>query len=345
MPGSSEKPVKFGLSFASKALPELVEWVRASEKGGFDIVGVVDSQSLFQDTWIASTLTALNTSRIRFGPRATNPITRHPAVTAAAIASVDDLAPGRAFLSIASGDSAVLNLGLKPARLDDFREYVVTVKTLLERGEATYRGQPVRLAWTGPRRIPVYIAASGPKTLRLAGEIADGVIIASGVAPEVIRACEAEISAGAAKSGRTLADLDVWWFPTCNVASSREQALYDLRTGLAGLAHMTFMGTLEGKAVPVELEGRVRELARRYATDQHGRPSADNPNAQLVDELGLREYLADRFAIAGTPEDCVKRIREVAAHSATQLWFTVHLADKLRFIREFSSEILPHFRN
>ena len=131
-------------------------------------------------------LCATATERIRLGSRVITPLTRHPAVAASAAATLEELAPGRTLIGIGSGDSAAYNLGLRPASLAELRAYALTIRELLTTGVASYHDTPARLTWTRAK-IPVYLAASGPKTLRLAGEIADGVVIRTGILPEIVR--------------------------------------------------------------------------------------------------------------------------------------------------------------
>lgn len=138
---------RFGLLFMPTPPKAFAEWTRLADEAGFERIGIGDSQSLYRDVYVSATIAALNTDRAQIGPRVTNPITRHPTVTASAIASIDELTGGRAFLGIGTGHSALLNVGRRPATIDQLREYVVCVRTLFEQGEAEYQGRTVRLSW------------------------------------------------------------------------------------------------------------------------------------------------------------------------------------------------------
>ena len=109
--------MKIGLSIVGDSLDNFVRYVRQAEEIGVEMVGMGDSQSLYHEMWVRTTLAAVNTRHVRVGTWCTNPVTRHPAVTASAIATIDELAGGRAFLGIAPGDSAVYNIGHRPASL------------------------------------------------------------------------------------------------------------------------------------------------------------------------------------------------------------------------------------
>src|SRR5262249_9727012 len=139
------------------------------------------------------------------------------------------------------------------------------------------------------RRLPVYLAAEGPRTLELAGRLADGVIVGLGLTPDVIGLSLAAIDRGARAAGRRLADLDIWWFAKPNVADTREAAVTPITMALAASANHAFRFTLEGKGVPPELRDRIKGLQREY--EPHHHEIAGAGNAGLTDRWGLTEFL------------------------------------------------------
>ena len=339
--GRDPRRVRFGITFLPGAPGQFVEWCRAAEAAGFDRIGVADSQSLYREVYVSTTLCAVSTKRVRFGPRVINPLTRHPSVAASAAAMLEELAPGRTLLGIGTGFSAVYNVGLRAATLAQLGAYVRAVRGLLADGTAEYDGRTLRQTW-GHYRVPLYVAASGPKTLRLAGQVADGVVIYTGLLPEIVRNSIERVRAGAAEAGRDPDTIDLWWFPVANLAEDRRAAIDEIKMSLAPAgSHLARFGS-EGKHVPPELLPELEQLAARYRIDQHDQPAS--LNRALLDELGLVEYLADRYAIVGTPADCVRKIEEAAEAGARQFWISVHFDDKLRFIREWSVRVMPAFR-
>jgi 5,10-methylenetetrahydromethanopterin reductase len=333
--------VRFGINFLPGEPAEFVSWVTQAEDSGFELVGISDSQAVYRDVYVSAALCATNTSRVRFGPRVINPITRHPSVAAAAAATVEELAPGRTMVGIGTGYSAVYTLGLKPANRAGLREYVQAMRGLMTTGEAVYQGNQCTMSW-GRKRVPIYIAAAGPRTLRLAGQIADGAIIATGLLPEVVQDSIAQVEAGAREAGRDPSEIDLWWFPLMNIAADRQTAIQDIKMSLASPGSQLAQRGTAGKHVPPELEPKFRELDARYRYDEHVKPGGTN--ARLVEELGLIDYLADRFAIVGPPADCIQQIEQAAEAGANQLWISVHFDDKARFIRDFARQIMPAFR-
>src|SRR5258706_7629065 len=160
---------RLGLLCLPRSVTTAVADARLAEDVGFSMVGVADSQSVFRELYATRALCAQATRRVRLGPSVTNPITRHPAVAASGIATIDEIAPGRAFFGIGSGDSAILNLAERPSTLADMRAYLEAVRALHTTGEATFRGRVVRLTWI-KHAIPIYLSAEGTRTLAPPGE-------------------------------------------------------------------------------------------------------------------------------------------------------------------------------
>ena len=152
-------PIRFGVNYLPNATEDTLKWAQVAEEVGFDIVGIADSQSLYRDVYMCLALCAAHTEKVRLGPRVINPLTRHPAIAAGAAATLDEMAPGRTMLGIGTGDSAVLNLGLRPATRARLRAYVKTIRELLETGSSEWQGRPVCLTWRR-RKVPIYLAAS-----------------------------------------------------------------------------------------------------------------------------------------------------------------------------------------
>lgn len=334
---------RLGVSLVCAQIRDLPAWARAIEDAGFDLIGFGDSPSLYPETYVQAAIVAQNTSRVRFGPRVTNPVTRHPVVTASAITAADELSGGRALLGIGVGDSAVHSIGERKATLAELREYVLTLKRLFRDGEAEYRGKHVRFPYAH-REIPVYVAASGPRGLALAGEIADGVIVGGGLGPDLVARSREFIAAGTRRAGRSADDLDVWWLMGASIAGSRADAVDAIKTHLAAAANACFRGGIGGKGVPPEVKPLLRRLIDGYDFDEHELPGATRTNVRLVEALGLTDYLAERFTLAGTPEEFTEQILRAESWGAESLWLTMPLPDKLGFLTTVRAQVLPRLR-
>ncbi len=168
----------FGTGTTVRSFIAYREWLRVAEDCGFALLTTGDSQSLWADPFVSLAVAASETTRPRLGLTVSNPVTRHPAVVASSLAALQDLSGGRVAYGISSGDSALRNIGERPATVDELREFVVALRGLTETGSAVWHGRDLSLRWT-TARTPIWLAAEGPRTQRLAGELADGVVLSN----------------------------------------------------------------------------------------------------------------------------------------------------------------------
>jgi 5,10-methylenetetrahydromethanopterin reductase len=193
---------RFGLNrFDSRSVDAFAADVRRAEALGWDAALQPDSQLRRRDTYVLLAAAARVTERITLGPLLANPVNRHPTVTAGSIATIDELAPGRVLLGWGVGDTAVRLAGLRPARVAELAASTRLLRALLA-GEAVDVGAARAARLPHHRPVPVWIAAGGPRTLRMAGGVADGVFIRVGTHPANIATAVDAIRAGAKDAGR-----------------------------------------------------------------------------------------------------------------------------------------------
>jgi 5,10-methylenetetrahydromethanopterin reductase len=304
-----------------QSLDVFTDTVRRADRYGFARIGTGDTQWHNMECFVALTLMALNSQKVEIGPRVTNPVTREPSVMASAIVSLELISRGRAVLTIGRGDSAVHNIGLKPATVEQTRDYIIAVRELLENGETNYRGRHNRFMFPRPqRRIPICVTAEGPRMLRLAGQVGDQVLIGTGLTPEIVAASVEQLHEGAKVAGRDPAEIEVWWAPRLCIATERAKALRDIRASIASAGNHALRSGLAGKNVPDGLKKSIQRFHQEYDYSQHG--DKTGKNARLIDELGLTDYLLERFAVAGTPSDIVERIRNLSRLGLNNLWLS-----------------------
>jgi 5,10-methylenetetrahydromethanopterin reductase len=193
---------RFGLNrFDSRSVDAFATDVRRAEALGWDAAWQPDSQLRRRDTYVLLAAAARATERVTLGVLLANPVNRHPTVTASSIATIDELAPGRTVLAWGVGDTAVRLAGLRPARVKELEASTRLMRALLD-GEAVEVGatRPARLPHHRP--VPIWIAAAGPRTLRMAGGVADGVFIRVGTHTANLAMAVDLIRAGAAEAGR-----------------------------------------------------------------------------------------------------------------------------------------------
>lgn len=169
---------------------------------------LTDSSLHARNPYAYLTLAATNSQRLLLGSAVTNPVTRHPAVTAVAAATVDEIANGRFRLGIGAGDRPLVALGEVPATLRTLEDSIDVIRRLIAGETVDYTGDFIlydahlRFATAG-HTIPVYVSATGPRTLEMAGRVADGVILLCGLVPETVRWALEQIDRGAAAAGRS----------------------------------------------------------------------------------------------------------------------------------------------
>jgi len=193
---------RFGLNrFDARSVDHFAADVRRAEELGWDAALQPDSQLRRRDTYVLLAAAARVTERITLGTLLANPMNRHATVTASSIATIDELAPGRTLLGWGVGDTAVRLAGLRPARVKELEQTTRLMRTLLDGGEVDVgAARPARLPHH--RSVPIWIAAGGPRTLRMAGGVADGVFIRVGTHRANIAGSIAAIREGAAEAGR-----------------------------------------------------------------------------------------------------------------------------------------------
>ncbi len=346
--------VSFGVS-VSPATPLLhekdtrrfMDLVRMADDFGAEAVGTFDTAFIGGDAYVRATLIALAAPRARVGLRPTNPLTREPQVMASFLASIDALTGGRAFMDIASGDSAVLNIGHHVASRARIEDYVTCVRGLLTTGEATYQGRPQRVRWASTAvrpRIPISICAEGPKMLHLGGRIGDGVIAGTGLLPEVIRDTVERIHAGACEAGRKPSDVDIWFTTRSSLHEDRAKAIENVKASVSSILNHSMRFGLEGKHVPDDLKAKIQTYVDGYELYDHVLHEGRNP--RRMEELGLTDYALERFALAGDPHDWIERIERVAEAGARKLWVGLRASDmdsQLHYMRILGEKIMAHF--
>ena len=308
----------------------------AADTLGYDMVGIADTPGIAMDPWVATTLLAEGTRRARVAVCVTNLVTRHPAVAAASIASVDLLAPGRAVLGVGVGHSGTRNLGAASLPAGELAEGVAFVKELLHGRPASYRGGTAHLPWV-KRPSPVFLAASHPRSLKAAGAHADGVFINYGLAADNVAESEGAVARAACDAGRDPDEVEIWQIACLDCSADGDASRRKIGAILAFVSAYVMGGDdLVRRGVPAEHRAALLEL-RRYSSTRPG-----DADAALVSELGLFDYLSRRLAICGTPEECLAQVRTARAAGVSRLMFSVSLAvDPLATVRLFGEKVLP----
>ncbi len=347
--------VRFGVSVLSgtafphrRDLDKFAELIRIIDDSGVELIGTNDTSFIGGDAYVRATLIARTAKNALIGIHPTNPLTREPQIMAAFMASIDAMTDGRAFLDIASGDSAVYNIGLAPASRARMADYVTCVRDLIATGEGTYDGRPQRVRWHPEavrKRIPITLCAEGPKTLHLGGRLFDGVIAGTGLLPEVIGDTIDRVAEGARAAGRDPSEAEVWFTTRSSLDADRDKAIERIHASVSSILNHSMRFGLDGKNVPSQFRAKIAEYVEGYELYDHVLQAGRNPRRMA--ELGLTEYALERFALAGDVSDWIERIGELAAQGASRLWFSTEAGDldrQIHYMKLFADQIMPHFQ-
>ena len=207
-----------------KPVPEVTAFIQECEAAGFNGVGILDSQMLERDVFVSMAHALLNTKTINVASAVTNPVTRHPSVLASAAQTVSEVAPGRAQIWIGRGYSSANVVGIPPATVRQMRDSVVMMKELMGGGEYDFGETTSRMKHGGGGKTPVYIAATGPKVMRVAGEVADGALLMTGIHPNQVAESREIISDGAKAAGRNPDNIETIYVGTTIIRDDLEEA-------------------------------------------------------------------------------------------------------------------------
>lgn len=336
--------VSFGLRIPLCASPSHVaECVSAAEEAGFDVAWLPDSQFLWRDVWATAAVAAASTRRITIGSCVTNFETRHVSVTASAVATLCDLAPGRVVLGVGSGDSAVKTVGLRPTRLAAIREQVSITRRLMVGEEVDFAGRAMRLRHA-PGRVPIYLAANGPRALELAGEVGDGVITVSGLRAGLIERLRARIAAGAARRGRNVEDIEICVGTFCHVTEDEREAARIVKPYVVAMAQVGGSETLRSVGIDIDPPPVVDGIYPDLSHAEDWEAASEAASRWVTDAMAVR--YADAFCLVGGAEACAARLARAVEAGVTSFYIRHVSSYTLPFdlLRVFGETVLPRFR-
>lgn len=311
------------------------EYAQFLEDSQFTALWMADSHQLYTDTYATLAACAVETENLDLRTGVTNPISRHPSVTANTIASINQLSNDRAALGIGAGDSGVYSIGKTPAKVNELHEAVEKIQALLAGDIVEFNGEEFGLEQANGT-VEVYVAAEGPVTLRMAGQVADGIMFGGGTDPEIIEELAIEnIREGAELAGRSLDDIQLATLTPACVAETKEAGAKTLMHMLEPIAYHNFSHSME--EAPDGLHDDLEELVEAHEFREHGDQDATPPE-QLPQRL--QDYLGNRWAIAGPPEYCKDRLRALDDIDVDHVMITFPTGGPLEYAKEFDERVL-----
>jgi len=316
--------LKFGIATdSSKPVDEVVRSVQEAERLGFDSAWIADL-SLQRDAYVVLTACALKTRTIRLGIAVTNPYTRHPAVTAAAFATLNEIAEGRTAIGIGVGSKQNLlqPLGIKRHRPNEtLKEAVKIIRELLS--STTTHAAKVNFVTS---LIPIYVAGRGRETLTVAGEMADGAMVSSLTTPRALSYAFEAIDRGAKSAGRNPESIQKIIYTRLCITKNEKEAKEQVRPLIAYRIWDDSFSTLQQLGYDRTTTQKIKnayaqkdfETAKMLATDQ----------------------MIDDFAIAGTVDACLEKIERLKKLGVNQIVVTPVSTNRGEQLKQFVHSIV-----
>ncbi|MBK9313415.1 MAG: TIGR03842 family LLM class F420-dependent oxidoreductase [Acidobacteria bacterium] len=325
----------FGITFKPDMTPDrIVNITRQAEEAGFSYGWIFDSHVLWKDPYPLLTLMAANTRKMRMGTCVTNPVVRDPSVTASLLATLNQISGGRMEMGIGRGDSSRRVMGKKPTTLANLEESVRMIRDLCAGNEVDYEGQTIRLDWADEGVPPVWVAGYGPKALRCAGRIGDGVILQF-ADPYLIKWCLNFVREGAEEAGRDFSKIEVmsaapvWVSDDLNLARDRVRWF----PALVSNHVVDLVSRYKPEELPPELTAYISDR-KGYDYLHHARVGSEN--AEFVSD-----EVVDRFCIVGPVEEHLRRLKELESIGVTQFNIYLMCGDEEQTVELYGEKVIP----
>ncbi len=325
--------IRFSLHGSIRNIAAGIQRCRRVEELGYEGLFIADSQMTCLDPFQALAICAGQTKKIGLGTAVTNMVYRDPTVLASSAATLNEISNGRAILGMGTGDGPVYGLGRKATPMAKFEEGLKKIRELVQgRPIAVPTGKNVSLR-IGKFPVPIYLSTEGPRGLQVAGRVADGVILGNGFDLRVLQWARERIAEGAKEAGRSPSDIEIRAAGMIYVDKNGDEARSIVRRRLANRAHHNFRFTME-TVPPEELPGVKRFMEAFDIT---------KPLEERVDTKLVTDYLVQRFSIAGTPEECVARVKELKEAGVQHLILTPPEAAYDKVMEAWAKEVMSHF--
>lgn len=295
----------------------VIDLCKRAETYGFSHAWTFDSHLLWQEPYVVYSRILDETHKLIVGPMVTNPATRDWTVTASLFATLNEMYGNRTICGIGRGDSAVRVISGAPAKVSEMRESIAVIRALANGEAVDYKGTILQLPWNPHSRLPIWVAAYGPKMLALTGEIGDGFILQL-ADPDVTKWSIAAVRAAATAAGRDPGEVTICVAAPAYVTDGSEEHLEHARNqcrwfgGMVGnhVADIVARYGADGGAVPTALTDYIAGR-ESYDYNQHGK--AGSTHTEFVPD-----EIVDRFCLVGPPEHQIARLNELKALGVDQ---------------------------
>jgi probable F420-dependent oxidoreductase len=327
------------LEFAFTLKPDMtpdhiVALTEQAEAAGFGYGWIFDSHVLWQEPYPLLTIMATNTRKMRLGTCVTNPVVRDPTVTASLLATLNRISNGRMDCGIGRGDSSRRVMGKKPTTLENLEETVRVIRDLNSGKQITYEGHPIQMGWADKGVPPIWVAGYGPKALRCAGRVGDGVILQF-ADPALIKWCLGFVKEGADEAGRDFSKIKVMSATAVWVSPDKKTARERVRWFPALVSNhvVDLVSRYKPEELPPELTAYIKD---RQGYNYLHHAEVGSSNAQFV-----TDEVVDRFCVVGTAPEHVRKLRELESIGVTQFNIYLMCGDEEDTLDVYGKEIIP----
>jgi 5,10-methylenetetrahydromethanopterin reductase len=346
--------MRFGLLLLGEHPPDrLKRLALLAEEHDFEHLWYAD-EKFFRDPYASLAFLSQYTTRIQLGPCVTDPFTRHPAITAMAMATLDELAGGRGVLGIGAGFSGVEAMGIHRQKLvRTLREAIELIRQLWAGGTVTYQGETVsfhsgELNFSSRPDIPILVASAGPQVLRLAGELADAVMLGDLASPAAIRKALAYVAEGARHGGRAAESLYRITRLNLILSNDLEAGCELMRPWITGDLWHTYPRWDSMMTYRPEWEEELRPL-REFIESYGGKPR-NVDDFKLVAEYNrlITTEMVREKALVGSADQIVAQIEEIAGAGIQEITlYPLHLAgqDIESVLAAFFERVMPRVQS
>jgi 5,10-methylenetetrahydromethanopterin reductase len=324
------RKVKFGVGlYGTDNARDCVEMARVAEKFDYQRFWIGDSHMIWRELYVLAGAIAMATEKIAIGPGVTHPAVRHLTVTASAMATLNELTRGRAFLGFGVGATGPGNIGMKPHTVPELAEDIVLLKKLLAGESVKISGVDVRCLFPSPG-VPIYIGTRAPQGMKITCRLADGFVYTGEtvtLAPLI-----KTIRDYTEQAGRATGDVEFIYRMPCAIHTDGTLAREQVK-GIVARAAFTHLGRLHDRgALHDETDRRALEhLRQHYDTYHHMGPEHNH----LV-----RDEWVDRFALAGTADEVRAKVRKFIAAGIDELTIVPSGESKQALLQVFAREVI-----
>jgi len=319
-------------------IDRIVSLTRQAESAGFTYGWMFDSHVIWMEPFPLLTLMAANTKAMRLGTCVTNPAVRDVTVSSSLFATLNVFSHGRMQLGIGRGDSSRRVLGKKPTTLENLEEFVRTFRALNAGKSVELDGVSTRFPWATGSVPPIWVAGYGPKALRTAGRIGDGVILQF-ADPDLIEWCLGFVREGAREAGRDASKIQV--MAAAPVWASNDLKLARERVRWFPALVSNHVMDLISKYKPEELpKSLVSFVENRGKYDYLHHCEVGSDNADFV-----TDEIVDRFCLVGPIDQHQRKLEALRKVGVTQFNIYLMCGDEEKTLDVYGREVLPHYRN